>query len=165
MMKWMMLLIVMFQVVSFGSATANAVPEEQLKYFTPLTAEEEQNIHFIISTLSTKSMLSLLRYRKQLETAGAKTDRVHPLRFWKEVLSNPSLKSGLPNIGSIPRKQLISDFAAAFASAQQKGLMKEVYVNDFCKSTGISKDLFNSYAERGNWNELLTSIMSTPPRN
>lgn len=151
MLKWMMLLIVMMQVAWFGNAAANVHQEEQLKYFTPLSQEEEQNIHFIISTLSTKSMISLLRYRKQLELAGAKTEKVHPLRFWKEVLSQDTLKSGLPNIGSIPRKQLISDFAVSFGSAQRSGLMKEAYVTDFCQTTGFSKELFNSYAERGDW--------------
>lgn len=158
MLKWIALLTLFLQAVWFGDITANTASYESQKYFGPLTSEEAQSIHYIISTLSSKSMISLLRYKKQLEIAGAKTKNVHPLRFWKEVLTNESLRSGLPNIGSIPRKQLLGDFSTAFASAQKNGLMKVAYMEDFCRATGTSPGVFHSYADRGDWNGLLATF-------
>lgn len=128
---------------------------EEMKYFTPLTQEEEKSIHYIITTLSTKSTISLFRYRKQLEKAGAKTENVHPLRFWKYVLDNESLKKGLPKIGSIPKKQLINDFAESFAVVYQKGELRKEYVDDFCDCTGVSKKSLYSYAKQGMWSNFV----------
>ncbi len=155
MLKWMLILSVILQTAWSGNVSASADLDGNMKYFTPLTQEEEQSIHYIISTLSNKSTLSLLRYRKQLEIAGSKTTKVHPLRFWKVVLSDNTLRSGLPKMGSIPRKQLVGDFALAFDSVHRGGWMKEEYVEDFCTATGVSKEVFYSYAQQGRWADFL----------
>lgn len=158
MYRWMIILALLVQTTWMGNAFASANLDEGMKYFTPLSEEEVQSIDYIISTLSNKSTLSLLRYRKQLEIAGSKTVNVHPLRFWKQVLSDQNLRSGLPKMGSIPRKQLINDFAIAFDAVNRSGWMREEYIEDFCSATGVPKEVFYSYAQQGKWADFLGSF-------
>jgi hypothetical protein len=155
MLRLIMILTVVFLPLTFGTLSASQNIDGKMKYFTPLTQEEEESINYIISTLSYKSTISLLRYRKQLEVAGSKTTNVHPLRFWKYVLVTQSLRRGLPKMGGIPKRQLIGDFAEAFTVVSRSGWMKQEYIDDFCESTGISKNTFNSYAKQGKWGDFL----------
>lgn len=128
---------------------------ETFKYFTPLSEEEEEGIYYIMTTLSTHSIFSLFRCRRELTEAGARTNGVHPLRFWKEVLINDALKQGLPNIGAMPKRQLLSDFVNSFDEAHGKGEMRSEYIEDFCHSTGFVEELFYRYFAEEQWRELL----------
>lgn len=136
--------------------------QEMFKYFTPLTLDEQEGIHYIVTTLSTKPTIALFRYRRQLEEAGTKTMGLHPLRFWKEVLSNDELKSGLPNIGPIPKRQLLGGFVDTFDEAFSMGEMRAEYIEDFCRSTGIDEELFYFYSEQEQWRELLEQFFLSP---
>lgn len=140
----------------YGDAAAGS---EGLNYFAPLTREERESIHYIITSLSTKSMFSLLGCRKQLESAGARIKNVNPLRFWKEVLTQENLKSGLPHIGSIAKSQLIKDFATSFAFAGKQGKIGRETIDDFAESTGISKELLINFAREGRWQELTRQLI------
>lgn len=160
MFKYIALLLIPFFASSATLHSESNVSEGEQNYFAPLTQQEKESISYIITTLSTKSMVTLLAYRKQLESAGAKTKGVNPLRFWKEVLTNRQLKNGLPHIGAVPKRQLINDFAVSFSEANRRGKIDEKAIDDFSKSTGIDKNLVIKYSKEGKWKQLLHHFFS-----
>lgn len=157
--KLFTLLLLSFFAIDFG-LLAKSLHAEEMNYFGPLTREESASIHYIINTLGTKSSFALLGYRKQLNEAGKKTNTVHPLRFWREVLTDTELKSKLTNIGSIPRGRLISDFSETFQNVSQQGQMKDEYIQDFSQKTGVSEKTVKKHRDNKTWKEFLTPFFS-----
>ena len=128
---------------------------EELKYFTPLNATEKQSIHYIMTILGTKSTLSLLLYRDELNRAGSQIMTVHPLRFWKEIFINSQLKQYSRKIGLFPKRRMVSDFIKSFQWVHNKGLFSDEQILDFSQVTGISSDKMNTIIREGQWNLLL----------
>ncbi|MEC7838765.1 MAG: hypothetical protein VX777_01850 [Chlamydiota bacterium] len=128
---------------------------DDLKYFDRLNHSEEQGIRYIITTLGSKSTISLLWYRDSLEKAGNQINDVHPLRFWKEVLTDPKLKMYSRKIGGVPKRQMVADFANSLETVARRGQLKPEYLQDFIEATGLDGNLIYYNVNNGQWKALV----------
>jgi len=129
-------------------------------YFKVLTPQENLSINYIMTTLGTRTALGLFLYRSKLDKAGAQIGDVHPLRFWKEVLTNPKLRGYLKNINGIVRKQFIEGYVKGLQDSQKKGTMREEYTEDFAKSVGIPNEQMQEYVKNQQWEAMLNAFFA-----
>lgn len=151
-------LMLMLIVSDLGADTRNM--NFHRKYFEPLTPVERQSISYIVSSLGTKSMVALLFQKGAMEKAGIQLELVHPLLFWKEVLTHQDLRSYILMIKGIVKKKFIENFAESFADMSKLGQMDEEYIADFSDMNGISKEQINYYIANNHWKPLVEFLFN-----
>lgn len=152
-LKKLLLLFVVFN-INFLYPSNN----ERFKYFSNLDNHEKKSIQFIITTLGSKSTLSLMWHKSELEKAGNEILFVHPLKFWKEVLTNKNLIPYLKKIGSLPKKRMIEDFSKSFQKVDEMGLITENQLKDFSDSTGYPYQKLLEIVNKKDWKSLVRSF-------
>jgi len=144
-----------------GCLAENNENSADSEYFQALTPSQKQGIHYIITTLGSKSTISLLWYKGNLERAGDQINGVHPLRFWKEVLTDPKLKMYSRKISGMPKNQMVGDFTKSFRVMADQGLIKREYVQDFIEATGLDRQQINQMVSNGQWKQLVDLFFCT----
>ncbi len=67
-------------------------------YTAEMTQQERDDIHFIVTSLADKSIITIAFIKGDLESAGDRIDHVHPLRFLKLVFTSDEMIVGIRNI-------------------------------------------------------------------
>lgn len=144
--------------LNFSFASNN---NERFKYFSELNNKEKKSIQFIITTLGTKSTLSLMWHKSELEKAGSEIIFVHPLKFWKEVMTNKNLSSLVKKIGSVPKKRMIEDFSKSFDKVDELGMLNENQLKDFSEATGYPYQKLVELTNKKDWKTLVGSFFKS----
>ncbi len=135
-------------------------------YLGGVTTYESERIGFIVTTLATKSLITIARSRSDLETAGDQIDHVHPLNFLKVVFTSEELKVGIRNIRT--RGWIWSDFLAgikkSLTTEASHGNMGPDVVSHFANSLKINPQILLPAAAKGDWEDFVNLLIATVPR-
>ncbi|MES2344444.1 MAG: hypothetical protein V4494_00700 [Chlamydiota bacterium] len=73
---------------------------EEVRPYSELvvTAEQEKDIHRLITTLARTSTFGLMFKKGELENIGKRTYGIHPLRYLGCIYSDPDLKQCMPKL-------------------------------------------------------------------
>ncbi len=127
----------------------------------PLTLVEEMGINYLITTLSSHSIITLAFYQKSLEREGAKIQQVHPLRFFQYVLTNPKLKGAMRRISSIAWKHFAEGMASNLQKAADRENLTPEMISHFSKETGIAEDVIATELQHHQWYAFLNTVRAS----
>jgi hypothetical protein len=120
----------------FASTSARA-EEDARDYYAPLTATDEENIGYIITTLGTSSYVGLLFRQGKLERTGDQMGHIHPLNYMGYVYSHPELQAHARNISGIPWNKFVEGFADSFEQCLELNNLSEEHAIDFAERVGL----------------------------
>ncbi len=135
--------------------------DEPRDYWAPLTAEEEQNIYYVIHTLGTTPTISLGWHQKELEEAGRASGHVHPMRYMRFVYTHPELSKDIQTIGYIPWKRFSKDFGESFSQEAAVGNLGQPIQHDFCDATNLDKHFFEPFFVSNDWYAMMNALRET----
>ncbi|NGX58571.1 MAG: hypothetical protein K940chlam3_01478 [Chlamydiae bacterium] len=130
-------------------------------YFAPLCEAEKQNIVYIITTLSGKTTLGLLLYKKKLEVAGENIDHVHPLRHLGFVFSNQDLTQKTKIIGRVPWNRYVNGFGSPLHLALLQGKLNREVLEDFSKTVNIDVEVIEPMVKKQDWQALVNTLRNS----
>lgn len=135
-------------------------------YLLAVTADECEDIRYILKCLATRSWTDLLGSRGSLNRAGDRIDHVHPLRFIMCILSDEEMKGCVHSIRD--RKQIWKSFFSGLEESleeeSQRNNMKFEFVEDFSINLGINSSSIIGYIEDRDWPELVDVLLVLLPR-
>ncbi|MGA8163881.1 MAG: hypothetical protein WB791_02515 [Waddliaceae bacterium] len=133
-------------------------------YHAPLNKNEVKDIHFILKILATKSLVSLLSYKSQLEKKGKRIDHVHPLQFLFAVFTDEEMKMHMYNLEK-KRGWVWRDFMKGLSGSLQDeseiGNMKDSYVEDFANKLRIPVKLISGSIASCQWGALVKTLINS----
>lgn len=135
-----------------------------ISYPKELTEQDQNNIGFIIKTLSGKSLISLYFYQDQLKEVGEKTRGVDPVLYLGYIYGTPELEKAVPSIATVAWKRFVKDFSKSLQRAKEGGAITDATIEAFSKKTGRPVDALKPYFVEGNWQGLFAYLDSTIPK-
>ncbi len=129
-------------------------------YYKALTDNDKENISYIVTTLATKSYLSLLFQKGRLERTGEKTAHIHPLRYLGFVFSDPTLRVHIRKIGGLPWKRFVEGFAESLETESSLANLKDEHIEDFSALTDVDSKLIFPPLREGRWTEFMETMVS-----
>lgn len=135
-------------------------------YAAEITSEQEENIRYIITTLASKSLITIAKNRSSLEKSGDVIDGLHPLKFLTVVFTDEELKVGIRNIRT--RGWIWSDFVAGLkkslhTESSNKNMHKEIVI-DFAKVLNIDPQVILPAIHKNDWDEFINILIANVPR-
>lgn len=135
-------------------------------YYAPVLPHEESDIHFIITFLANKSLITIASHKGALEEAGDRIDHVHPLKFLATVFTNEERKVGIRNIRA--KGWIWGEFVAGIkeslaTEANANNLTIDV-VNDFACVVGIDPRWIIPSLQARRWEEFIDILIAKIPR-
>jgi|GEM_PF-1660074 len=135
-------------------------------YSTCVSDVEKQDLHYIVTTLAKKSLVSLAMSKGELECAGERIEHLHPLRFLMTIFTDEEMKVSIKNI----RKRgwvwnnFLSGLKNSLVSENLIGNMKECYIVDFARAVEIDPRIILPAAREENWNLFVDLLIRYVPR-
>jgi hypothetical protein len=128
----------------------------------PCTDEDAGKINRLISVMGENGKVVLLmKYQKELRRIGREIDHVHPLKFIYVIMSDPHLKSSLKKVYSDYFKwtNFMDGLGNGLTSQNKQGKIS-IYLDDFAKSLGISRESLQNYVDKQEWENLIIFLMN-----
>lgn len=136
-------------------------------YAKPVTAEEKEDIRYIVTSLAQFSLVKLGLQKSSLTKAGDRIDHVHPLRFLMCVFTDEELKAGVQAIRDRKGK-VWKDFSGGLFKSLTKESsednMKDAYILDFAYTLGIDPSQIKPIIEQQDWKKLIKELIALLPR-
>lgn len=136
-------------------------------YNRSVTTLELEKIHFILKTLATKSLTSLLKYRSDLKRAGEIIDTVHPLQFLLVIFTDEELKVYIHNIkkrGKWVWKEFIKGLKKSLQDEFRQSNLTPEMVEDFAGQLQLPLYLIEELIAQGRWEEFVKVLIIEIPR-
>ncbi len=135
-------------------------------YEAGISREEKGYIHYIITTLANKTLVTIAKSRTELENAGDRIDHVHPLHFLRTVFTDEELKVGIRNIRG--KGWVWHSFTAGLKDTLSTeldiGNIKEEYVIDFAQAVELNPNIIRPFIQARNWDGLIDALINEIPR-
>ncbi len=135
-------------------------------YTRPVTQQERDDIHYIVSTLADKSLITISFIKGDLESAGDRIDHLHPLRFFMTVFTSEELKAGIRNIRG--RGWIWGHFVGGIKECLNTemsiGNMKDEYIVDFARTVEIDVNKIYSLIQSYQWDAFIETLIREIPR-
>lgn len=132
----------------------------------PLTQDEQNDIRFIITFLANRSLISIAAHRLDLEEAGDRIDRVHPLKFLMYVFTDEELKVGIRNIRG--KGWVWGDFVGglkeSLATEARIGNLQPHQMQEFARQVKVDHAHLAPYVDQRNWDEFIDTLIVKVPR-
>jgi hypothetical protein len=134
-------------------------------YYTP-SAEDKNNISFIVKTLANHNEASLLFKKGQIEAAGSRVEHIHPLKFLQTIFSDEELKVGMRNIRkkSWVWRNFRSGLCDSLSDETNVGNMHDEYLVQFCKSLDLDPAYVTTLYQQHAWRDFVEALVSHVPR-
>ncbi len=136
------------------------------KYEALVTANEKENIRFIIRSLARHNWSQLAKEESSLKKTGDKINHIHPLRFLQAVFTDEELKVGLYVIRN---KSLVW---GEYYDGLKKSLNEESDLNnlaqfipDFANNLGLDVADVLPYTQSRQWSGLIDLLIQRLPRD
>jgi hypothetical protein len=136
-------------------------------YDKKATESEKEDLRYIMKIMATKSVASLLKYRTELEAAGDRIDRVHPLRFLETVFTDEELKVYMHNIrkrGGWIWGEFIKGLKGSLQDEAEIGNMTDDMIFDFSCQVGIDISKIQGQIHGHKWEDFIKSLIIHIPR-
>lgn len=135
-------------------------------YENPVTADEKADIHFIVTSLATRSLISLAMAKDDLEKAGDRIDHVHPLRFLMTIFTDEELKAGMKKIRG--KRWVWNRFTAglkqSLVTESSINNIKDEHVTDFASQIELTTDIIYPTILKQRWDEFIDLLITHVPR-
>lgn len=155
--------------VSGSVVTARAVQVVNglREYSAGVSAEQQEDIRFILKTLANSSILKIGASETNLKKAGDRIDYVHPLRFLEFVFTDEELKVCMHNLQgrNWVWKEFVSGIIGSFNEEHSKGNIKPDQIANFIKTLNISPSVVNPSIQNQRWTELIETLIAKIPRD
>jgi len=135
-------------------------------YSAPVTRQERDDIHYIVTSLADKSLITIAFIKGDLEAAGDRIDHIHPLRFLMTVFTDEEMKVGIRNIrgrGWI-WKHFISGIKDSLATETNIGNMKNEHLIHFAKTVELDVNKIFPSVQIQNWDGFIDTLIAEIPR-
>lgn len=138
-------------------------------YSAEPTDVEKAHIHFIVTTLANRSLISLAFVQEELEARGDYIDHLHPFKFLQTVFTSEELKVGIKNIcgkGWVWNR-FIGGLKASLSTENSIGNITDEHIVDFCQKIGIHHNLILPVIRSSppDWDEFFHLLIKHVPRN
>ncbi|MCE2982397.1 MAG: hypothetical protein LW832_02410 [Parachlamydia sp.] len=136
-------------------------------YYATLTKQEKKDIHDIVTSLASDSLISLGANKSSLKKKGERIEHLHPLKFLEAILTDEKLKAGMHAIrdrGAWIWDEFVGGFIRGFKEETEKQNMKVEYILDFSSKVGINSALIMPSLQAGKWKEMINVLIDTIPR-
>lgn len=133
-----------------------------------VTKGEKGDIQFILKSLSTKSIPSLLSNMKQLRRAGDRIIHLHPLRFLECVFTDEELKAYVHNVrkrGGMMWSEFFDGISDSLKDEMGIGNMKDEYIHDFACIVGIEVPIIYGFILAQKWDDFIKALVVHIPRD
>lgn len=130
----------------------------QARPFTScLDNHEIENIQFILENLSKKSLIGLLRLKKELKKRGETLEHVHPLSFFIGVLSSRCVRFfyDLKARRGMPYSEFVKGAIESFHDESKKGNITDQQLQIFANITKRSFSQIKAFASVNDWKGLI----------
>jgi len=135
-------------------------------FYAEMTPQEENDIRYIVKTLANKSMIALAPIMRDLDAAGDRIDRIHPLRFLMTVFSDEEMKVGVRNIRTKRWvwKNFVGGLKGSLSAEANYNNMKEEYVLAFAECVEIDSALITPSIQSHSWDKFINLLIEHVPR-
>ncbi len=135
-------------------------------YHAPVNGAERSDIHYIVTSLADKSLITIGFLKKDLEAAGDRIDHIHPLRFLMTIFTDEELKVGIRNIRGRGWvwNHFVGGIKDCLATETSIGNMKDEYVNHFAKTVAIHPNKILPSIRQKNWDRFIEILIKEIPR-
>ncbi|WP_042280743.1 hypothetical protein [Candidatus Protochlamydia sp. R18] len=134
-------------------------------YYAEVSKDERKDIDFIVTSLAYESLLSLASLRSDLQDAGKRIDKVHPLNFLKVIFTDEKLKTG---VHAIRNRTIWNEFIAGNVTSLneefKKNNLKDEYIRDFSRKIGVDFNKITPYIKQKKWKEFVNYLIDNIPR-
>lgn len=140
---------------------------EMRRYDLPVTPDEKKDIRYIITYLSDKSLITLLRHKSSLEDAGDRINHVHPLRFLMCVFTDDELTSGIRGIykrGGWVWSDFVHGLKESLKEEHQRNNLRDDQVVDFSKEIEMESSAMFSSIHNKKWNDFVIFLIKNVNR-
>ncbi|NGX42952.1 MAG: hypothetical protein K940chlam7_01241 [Chlamydiae bacterium] len=137
-------------------------------YFSLVSKGEKNDIRFILKSLSTKSLPSLLGNMKQLRHAGDRIIHLHPLRFLECVFTDEELKAYAHNVrkrGGMIWSEFFDGISDSLKDEMGIENMKDEYIHDFASIVGIEVSIIYGFILAQKWDDFIKALVIHIPRD
>ncbi len=130
-------------------------------FHAAMTAREQEDITYIVTTLSDQSIAKLLLYKTSLDQAGDRILHVHPLNFLSFVFSHEELKVKVRNIKSKGWvwKQFIGGLKNSLNDEYHKGNMLPEFYDVFIEKVGIDMVKIQHFTLSAKWDDFVHALI------
>ena len=135
-------------------------------YATQVTAEQKNDITYILTTLAKSSLTNLATVKSSLKKAGDRIDPIYPFRFLGVVFTDDTLKASVSAIRSRSWvwDQFFDGLHRSLKEESQRNNLTETQVNEFAALTQIPAATIQSMVNNQRWKELINFLIDTVPR-
>ncbi len=127
------------------------------KFSIKLDTDELNNIKYILEKLSKKSLIGLLRDRKELKSRGERLDHVHPLTFFMGVLS-PHCVSNFYDLKArrgMPLDEFVKGAVDSFCNERSHNNITDHQIKIFAQKTERNLQQIRIFVSSDDWNGLI----------
>jgi hypothetical protein len=121
-----------------------------------VTAEQERDIHKLITTLAHTSTFGLVFKKGELEDLGKKTYGIHPLRYLGCIYSDPQLKDCMPKLldKSMVASRFVKEISEGLNEKLDEGQLVR-YIPGFAASLKLDPAPFMTFVDKRNWKGMI----------
>ncbi len=137
-------------------------------YSKLVTPEEKDIIHYILKTISQKSIAYLLANRSSIEKSGVRIEDLHPLRFLECIFSDEELKTyihGVKSRGGWVWKDFIKELKGSLEEETMIGNMTDAILINFSCVLNLDINLFYDLVRNYKWDKFIKVLLDEIPRS
>ncbi len=135
-------------------------------YSVAVMPHEKADIHYIVSSLADKSLITIALIKGDLEAAGDRIDHVHPLRFLMTVFTDEEMKVGVRNIrgrGWI-WNHFVSGLKESLVTEMHLGNLTDDFIHHFAETVELDVNRIYPYVQTHNWDGFIDVLINEIPR-
>jgi len=136
------------------------------EYDAQMTQQEKADIHFIVTSLANKSLITIALMKGDLESAGDRIDHLHPLRFLMTVFTDEEMKVGIRNIrgrGWI-WNNFIDGLKKTLATEANIDNIKDEYIIHFAQMVELDVNRIYPSIQTQSWEAFIQILITEIPR-
>lgn len=136
-------------------------------YDQPPTEQQKQDISYIVKTLGSASMPSLLKNKSSLKKAGDRIDQVHPLRFLEVLFSTEELKAAAHAVRkrtTFVWGEFFDGLKNSLEEESRRNNMTDAQIIDFSHRVGIDPNKIRGAIQQHQWQQFYDILIREIPR-
>ncbi|MCH9633177.1 MAG: hypothetical protein S4CHLAM6_15300 [Chlamydiae bacterium] len=142
---------------SLDSGKGNWKKGKPRQFSSQLSNDELNNIKYILERLSSKSLIGLLKEKRELKKRGQRLDHVHPLTFFIGVLSPQCVSAfySLKHRKGLPLDEFVKGAVESFHDERKHGNISDSQLQTFAKITGRCIHQIRAFVNSNDWKGLI----------
>lgn len=142
-------------------------PSNSRDYYKPLSAKDQENITYLLTTLGYQSILKINSKKSNLNKVGEQIEHIHPLLFLKYVFTNDELIAAIHNIRDRAWiwKDFISRILESLSTESSIGNISSDQIHNLAAETKLDPSLIEIPIQAHDWNNLIENLLENVKRS